>query len=110
MSNRSNVNITRENISQDNVLLACNMAETNSDDIWFLDFGCSNHMTGNIALFSTLDQNVKSQVALGTDSKISVMGNGESSAIHSSNKQVESLPNGREVNIPKWSVNGRGLC
>eukprot|EP00253_Pinus_taeda_P035295 PITA_35295 len=77
MSNRPNANVTRENISQDNVLLACNMAETNSEDIWFLDSGCSNHMTGNIALFSALDQNVKSEVTLGTDSKISVMGKGE---------------------------------
>eukprot|EP00253_Pinus_taeda_P032692 PITA_32692 len=77
MSNSSSANITRENISQNNVLLACNMAETNSEDIWFLDSGCSNHMTGNIALFSALDQNVKSEVTLGTDTKISVMGKGE---------------------------------
>jgi len=34
-------------------------------------------MTGNIALFSALDQSVQSQVTLGTDSKISVMGEGE---------------------------------
>eukprot|EP00253_Pinus_taeda_P036044 PITA_36044 len=67
----------KENISQDNVLLACNMAETNSEDLWFLDSGCSNHMTGNIALFSALDQNVKSKVTLGSDSKISLMGKGE---------------------------------
>lgn len=77
MNNRSSANITRENISQDDVLLACNMAETNSEDIWFLDSGCSNHMTGNIALFSALDQSVQSQVTLGTDSKIYVMGKGE---------------------------------
>eukprot|EP00253_Pinus_taeda_P024649 PITA_24649 len=74
---RPNANVTRENISQDNVLLACNIAETKSEDIWFLDSGCSNHMTGNIALFFALDQNVKSEVTLGTDSKISVMGKGE---------------------------------
>eukprot|EP00253_Pinus_taeda_P029927 PITA_29927 len=74
---RPNANVTRENISQDNVLLACNIAETNSEDIWFLGSGCSNHMTGNIALFSALDQNVKSEVTLGTDRKISVMGKGE---------------------------------
>jgi len=77
MNNRSSANITRENISQYNVLLACNMVETNSEDIWFLDSGCNNHMTGNIALFSSLDQTVKSQVTLGTDSKISVMGKEE---------------------------------
>eukprot|EP00253_Pinus_taeda_P010559 PITA_10559 len=67
----------RENISQTNVLLACNMAETNNEDIWFLDSGCSNHMTRNIALFSALDKNMKSEVTLGTDSKVSVMGKGE---------------------------------
>eukprot|EP00253_Pinus_taeda_P026344 PITA_26344 len=76
MSSSSSANITRENISQNNVLLACNMAETNSEDICFLDSGCSNHMTGNLAMFSALDQGVKSQVTLGTDSKISVMGKG----------------------------------
>ena len=53
------------------------MAETKSEDVWFLDSGCSNHMTGNITLFSKLDQSVKSQVTLRTDSKISVMGKGE---------------------------------
>eukprot|EP00253_Pinus_taeda_P009946 PITA_09946 len=74
---RQNANVTRENISQTNVLLACNMAETNSEDIWFLDSGCSNHMTGNIALFFALDKNMKSEVTLGTDSKVSVMGKGE---------------------------------
>eukprot|EP00253_Pinus_taeda_P024602 PITA_24602 len=77
MSNRQNANVTRENISQNNVLLTCNMAETNSEDIWFLDSGYNNHMTGNIALFSALDKNMKSEVTLGTDSKIYVMGKGE---------------------------------
>eukprot|EP00253_Pinus_taeda_P017073 PITA_17073 len=77
MSNRQNANVTRENISQTNVLLACNMVETNGEDIWFLDSGCSNHMTGNIALFSALDKNMKSEVTLETDSKVSVMGKGE---------------------------------
>lgn len=77
MSNISSANFTRENISQDNLLLVCNMVETKSDDIWFLDSGCSNHMIENIALFSKLDQSVKSQVTLETDSKVSVMGKGE---------------------------------
>ena len=77
MNSRQNANVTRENSSQENVLLACNMAETHSEDIWFLDSGCSNHMTGNIAFFSALDKNVKSEVTLGTDSKVSVMGKGE---------------------------------
>ena len=52
------------------------MAEEKSEDLWFLDSECSNHMTGNIAMFSMLDENVKSQVTLGTDNKVSVTGKG----------------------------------
>ena len=76
MSNRTSANFTRENISQNNLFLACNMIEEKSEDVWFLD-GCSNHMTGKIALFSMLDQSVKSQVTLGTNNKVYVMGKGE---------------------------------
>jgi len=77
MNNRTSANFTRENISQDNLFLAYNMTEAKSEDVWFLDSSCSNHMIGNIAPFSKLDQSVKSQVTLGTDSKVSVMGKGE---------------------------------
>ena len=77
MSNRTSANFTRENIIQNNLFLACNIAEEKSEDVWFLDSGCSNHMTGNIVLFYMLDQSVKSQVTLGTDNKVSVMGKGE---------------------------------
>jgi len=45
MSNRTSANFTRENIGQNNLFLACNMAEEKSEDIWFLDSDCSNHMT-----------------------------------------------------------------
>ena len=52
------------------------MAEEKSEDLWFLDSGCSNHMTGNIAMFSMLDENVKSHVTLGIDGNISITGKG----------------------------------
>ena len=76
MNNRKNVNFTKEEKNQKNVLLTCNIAQDGQDDVWFLDLGCSNHMTGNIAMFSNLDENVKSEVATGTDSKIFVKGKG----------------------------------
>ena len=41
----------------------------------------NNHMTGNISMFSILDENVKSQVTLGTDSKVFVMGKGRVSVL-----------------------------
>eukprot|EP00253_Pinus_taeda_P008962 PITA_08962 len=40
------------------------------------DSGCSNHMSGNIEMFFDLDESVKSEVTLGTDRKVSVMGKG----------------------------------
>eukprot|EP00253_Pinus_taeda_P029507 PITA_29507 len=39
----------------------------------------SNHMTGNIEMFANLDENVKSEVTTGTDSKISIKGKGRAS-------------------------------
>ena len=51
------------------------MDEEKNEDIWFLDSGCSNHMTGNIAMISMLYENVKSQVTLGIENKVSIMGN-----------------------------------
>jgi len=58
------------------MFLACNVAQEKQSDIWYLDSGCSNHMLGNIEIFSNLDESVKSEVTLGTNSKVSVMGKG----------------------------------
>ncbi|KAI5418699.1 hypothetical protein KIW84_043070 [Lathyrus oleraceus] len=42
--------------------------------IWFLDSGCSNHMTGNKKWFVELDENFSCIVRLGNNSIMSVMG------------------------------------
>ena len=55
------------------MFLACNVAQEKQGDVWFLYSWCSNHMTGNIEMFSNLEESVKSEVTLGTDSKVSVM-------------------------------------
>lgn len=39
---------------------------------WFLDSGCSNHMCGNRALFSNLDESFNHSVKLGNNSKMEV--------------------------------------
>ena len=77
MRSETSANFTKENNSQINFFLACNMAKEKNEDLWFLDSSCSNHMTGNLAMFSMLDESVQSQVTLGTDSKVSVMGKGD---------------------------------
>eukprot|EP00253_Pinus_taeda_P019270 PITA_19270 len=75
MNSRQNVNFANEeNKNPKNVLLTCNMAQDKQEEFWFLDSGCSNHMTGNIEMFANLDEDVKSKVTTGTNSKISVKG------------------------------------
>ena len=49
------------------------MVEEKNEDIWFLDSRCSNHTTRKISMFSMIDENGKSQVTLGTFSKVSVI-------------------------------------
>ncbi|KAG7550979.1 GAG-pre-integrase domain [Arabidopsis thaliana x Arabidopsis arenosa] len=43
---------------------------------WFLDSGCSNHMSGDISLFSTMDSNFKHSVKLGNNKRMEVIGKG----------------------------------
>ena len=47
-----------------------------SCDTWYLDSICSNHMIGNIELFSSLDNSVQTKVTLGTDIQVTVLGKG----------------------------------
>lgn len=75
-SRKQSTNFTKENQTQDSMFIACNVAQESEKDIWFLDSGCSNHMTGNLEMFSSLDESVKSDVTLGNDNKVSVMGKG----------------------------------
>ena len=58
------------------MFLTCNLEQDKQEDFWFLGSGCSNHMTGNIAMFANLDEDVKYEVTIGTDSKIFVKGKG----------------------------------
>ena len=43
---------------------------------WFLDSGCSNHMTGEKKWFCSLDETYRNNVRLGNDVRMSVMGKG----------------------------------
>lgn len=41
---------------------------------WFLDSGCSNHMSGDRDLFSLMNDDFKHTVKLGNDKKMEVIG------------------------------------
>lgn len=77
LSNKLNENFTKENQNQDNMFLACNVAQEKQKDVWFLDLGCSKDMRGNIEMFSNLNESVKSEGTIGTNNKVSVMGKGK---------------------------------
>lgn len=47
-----------------------------SNDVWFLDSGCSNHMCGTKSLFKELNESDKTDVMLGDSKKIRVEGRG----------------------------------
>ena len=59
------------------MFLTCNVTQESSKDIWFLDSACSNHMTKNKELFSSLEYtSIQFEVKLGNDSKVKVNGKG----------------------------------
>jgi len=49
---------------------------SNREAVWFLDSGCSNHMTRNKHWFLHLDQTFRQAVKLGNDAKMTMMGKG----------------------------------
>ena len=69
-------NFIKENKIQDSMFLACNVAQESQTNVWFLDLGYNNHITGNLEMFSSLDESVKFDVTLGNDNKIEVKGKG----------------------------------
>lgn len=46
------------------------------EDLWFLDSGCNNHMTGEKKLFSEIDENFGYSVKLGNNARMAVQGKG----------------------------------
>ena len=56
--------------------LECNVVQEITHDIWYLDSGCNNHMTGNLNLFSSLDNSVQNDVRLGNNVQVTVLGKG----------------------------------
>ncbi|KAL4317940.1 hypothetical protein GQ457_18G004620 [Hibiscus cannabinus] len=59
-------------------------------NIWFLDSGCSNHMTGVKSMFNEIDETFKQKVTLGDNKQIQVEGKGNV-AVKSSSGNVKLL-------------------
>ncbi|XP_068336582.1 uncharacterized protein [Pyrus communis] len=50
---------------------------TEKEYTWFLDSGCSNHMSGNKEVFIEMDDSFRESAKLGNDSSLSVKGKGK---------------------------------
>jgi hypothetical protein len=74
--------------SSETLFITCDVAQENASNIWFLDSGCSNHMTGNKGLFEDLNTSVKAQIKLGNDNIVEVMGKGAINVITNSGKKT----------------------
>ena len=46
------------------------------EDAWFIDSGCSNHMSDDQTMFNELDEKFRHSVKLGNNTKMDVMGKG----------------------------------
>jgi hypothetical protein len=53
------------------------MNEVKRGEVWFLDSGCSNHMSGDAEKFCEVNRGFKQQVKLGNNTRISVEGKGK---------------------------------
>ena len=51
-----------------------NAIQESPHDIWHLDSGCNNHMTSNLIFFSSLDNLVQTDVTLGNNVQVIVLG------------------------------------
>ncbi|KAD3336125.1 hypothetical protein E3N88_31644 [Mikania micrantha] len=47
-----------------------------NNDMWYLDNGASNHMTGRKEVFADLDQCISGSVRFGDDSRVQIKGKG----------------------------------
>jgi hypothetical protein len=73
---------------QETMFYSCHATtEPTDSDVWMLDSGCSNHMTGNKDPFLSFDSTVKNKVKLGDDRLVSVQGMGTISVLSKNNEK-----------------------
>lgn len=77
-SNENGVNYVEFDEEEELLLMAhAEMSSEEKRGVWFLDSGCSNHLTGEKGWFMELDENFKHSVRLGNSSKMMVQGKGK---------------------------------
>ncbi|XP_022003035.1 uncharacterized protein LOC110900455 [Helianthus annuus] len=67
----------QEDENDDTMFMIFNVEEVIKNDCWYLDSGCSNHMTGDKNLFITLNDSERREVRTGDDKRLEVLGCGD---------------------------------
>ena len=63
-------------LNEKNIKLKEFEANSESENVWYLDNGASNHMTGRRDYFKTMDETITGKVRFGDDSRIDIKGKG----------------------------------
>ncbi|KAG6486608.1 hypothetical protein ZIOFF_055186 [Zingiber officinale] len=74
-SSQSTVNFSKENESKQ-VFYSCFNTVEDMNEVWFLDSGSSNHVTGNKEHFVEIDNSYNSLLELGDSKKLKIEGKG----------------------------------
>ncbi|CAM8975585.1 unnamed protein product [Rhodiola kirilowii] len=74
----NDVNFMKSDDHEEMVLMAyAEKHHVSKNEVWYLDSGCSNHMSGNKHCFYDLDESFRHSVALGNNTRMPVMGRGD---------------------------------
>ena len=72
---QQHANFTEQQQEEGNLFMSHSSIDVGSDDVWIIDSGCSNHMSGR-SLFKELDESGKSEFHLGNEKAMTVDGKG----------------------------------
>ncbi|KAL6320112.1 hypothetical protein AAG906_004621 [Vitis piasezkii] len=72
--NNQQASCAEEKEADENMFYACQSASEQKNNVWFLDGGCTNHMTGNKNIFLDMDTTINSQVKMGNGDLVNVKG------------------------------------
>lgn len=76
VTNNQQANFSKEQEWDGNMFYACHNESEQKNDVWFLDSGCSNHMTGDESIFVEIDGSLNFQVKMGNGTLVQAKGNG----------------------------------
>ncbi|XP_024984103.1 uncharacterized protein LOC112520030 [Cynara cardunculus var. scolymus] len=100
-------NFLEETKESKTLLMVVHEGKKSEPETWFVDTGCSNHMSGSKSSFLNLDESFQSIVSFGDLSTIAVMGKGDIN-IKTNNGIVETISN--VMYVPSLKNNLLSAC